>query len=239
MTTIIPEPDVNNAWRTATPGNDGWVRSARPDADDKFFMVSADGHVQEPRGVPPRADARAPTTTACPASSSTTRASSTRRPRASARPSSTGSSRSQGHEKLRNESGRTPEERIADLALDGCDAEILFPNKGLTIWATQDPQFSHADVPGLQRVGVGDASPTSTTGWRRWPASPPPRSTRRSPRSSAAPRSGSRGLCLPCKPVFGPPNVDDLNYNLARVRAAVGLHRRRRPADHVPRVDRT
>ena len=45
-----------------TPGNEGWLRSARPDAADKFFMVSADGHVQEPgdllgephgaRGVP-------------------------------------------------------------------------------------------------------------------------------------------------------------------------------------------
>ena len=25
---------------------------------------------------------------------------------------------------------------------------------------------------------------------------------------------GFKGLCLPCKPVFGPPDVDDLNYNL-------------------------
>ena len=38
---VLPEPDVHNVWRLATPGNDGWVRSARPDADDKFFMASA------------------------------------------------------------------------------------------------------------------------------------------------------------------------------------------------------
>ena len=51
MTTIIPEPDVHNVWRTETPGNDGWLRSARPDAADKFFMISADGHVLQPSEV--------------------------------------------------------------------------------------------------------------------------------------------------------------------------------------------
>src|SRR5262245_17360769 len=50
----------------------------------------------------------------------------------------------EGHELLRNKSGRTPEDRIRDLALDGVDAELLFPNEGLTIWATQDPIFSQA-----------------------------------------------------------------------------------------------
>ena len=48
------------------------------------------------------------------------------------------------HEKLRNDSGRSPQARIDDLALDGVDAEILFPNKGLTIWATPDAVFSQA-----------------------------------------------------------------------------------------------
>ena len=49
MAETIPAPDVNNTWRLKTPGEDGWLRSARPDAEDKFFMVSADGHVQEPK----------------------------------------------------------------------------------------------------------------------------------------------------------------------------------------------
>ena len=35
-------------------------------------------------------------------------------------------------------------QRIHDLELDGVDAEILFPNKGLVIWATPDPEFSQA-----------------------------------------------------------------------------------------------
>ena len=45
---MLPEPDANNVWRLETPGNEGWDRSARPDAVDKFYMASADGHVQEP-----------------------------------------------------------------------------------------------------------------------------------------------------------------------------------------------
>ena len=39
MTTTIPDPDVNNEWRTETPGADGWLRSPRPGAEDKFFPV--------------------------------------------------------------------------------------------------------------------------------------------------------------------------------------------------------
>ena len=44
----IPEPDENNAWRLESPGDLGSQRSPRPDAEDKYFMVSTDGHVQEP-----------------------------------------------------------------------------------------------------------------------------------------------------------------------------------------------
>ena len=40
MTTIIPEPDIHNVWRTETPGNDGWQRSARPDAAGRLRRQS-------------------------------------------------------------------------------------------------------------------------------------------------------------------------------------------------------
>lgn len=48
MAVTIPEADEVNAWRLNTPGSDGWLRSPHADAEDKFFMCSADGHVQEP-----------------------------------------------------------------------------------------------------------------------------------------------------------------------------------------------
>ena len=38
----------------------------------------------------------------------------------------------------------SPEERIADQDADGVDAEILYPNKGLVMWATPDPRISQA-----------------------------------------------------------------------------------------------
>ena len=52
MSEAIPEPDENNAWRLDT-GNESksWARSPYPDAEKKYFMVSADGHVQEPRDL--------------------------------------------------------------------------------------------------------------------------------------------------------------------------------------------
>ncbi len=141
MAMTIPEPDVNNVWRTETPGADGWLRSARPDADDKFFMISADGHVQEPRTflsdrMPKEYHDRLPGVIVDAKGDQHQKTEGFRQAKLNwVQPL-------EGHEKLRHYSGRTPEARISDLAIDGCDAEILFPNKGHTIWATPDAQFS-------------------------------------------------------------------------------------------------
>ena len=45
---------------------------------------------------------------------------------------------------LRNTSGTTIEQRLADQAADGVDVELIFPNKGLLCWATPDPVFADA-----------------------------------------------------------------------------------------------
>ena len=37
-----------NSWRRVTPGAEGWRRTIRPDDPDKYFIVSADCHAQEP-----------------------------------------------------------------------------------------------------------------------------------------------------------------------------------------------
>ncbi len=211
--TVIPEPDLQNLWRTETPGHDGWVRTARPDAADKYFLVSADGHVQEPRGflsdrIAPEYHHRLPGVTIDAKGQQFQKTEGFRAAKLEwVQPF-------EGHEKLRNESGRTPEARIADLALDGCDAEILFPNKGLTIWATPDAGFSHAMCRAYNEWVWEEFGPYND---------------RLVPMACVAPAAleetiaeiqrvaalGFKGLCLPCKPVFGPPNVDDLNYNLA------------------------
>lgn len=215
MTTIIPEPDLQNAWRTETPGNEGWTRSARPDAADKYFMVSADGHVQEPRGflsdrLPEAYHKRLPGIVVDAKGEQHQKTEGFRQAKLNwVQPL-------EGHEKLRNESGRTPQARIDDLALDGCDAEILFPNKGLTIWATPDAQFSHAMCRAYNEWA-----------WETFAEV----NDQLAPLACIAPAAleesiaeiqrcaalGFKGLSLPCKPVFGPPNVDDLNYNLSEL----------------------
>ena len=40
-----------NRWRLDTPGASQWPRSAHPDAANKYFMVSADGHANEPANL--------------------------------------------------------------------------------------------------------------------------------------------------------------------------------------------
>ncbi len=212
MAMTIPEPDVNNVWRTETPGADGWLRSARPDADDKFFMVSADGHVQEPRTflsdrMPEKYLDRLPGVIVDAKGDQHQKTEGFRQAKLNwVQPL-------EGHEKLRHYSGRTPEARISDLAIDGCDAEILFPNKGLTIWATPDAQFSHAMCKAY-----------NDWAWEEFAA----HNDRLVPMACVAPAAidetiaeiqrcaglGFKGLSLPCKPVFGSPNTDDLNYNL-------------------------
>jgi len=212
MTQIIPEPDLANVWRLETPGNEGWERSARPDAADKFFMVSADGHVQEPRDffrprIPAEYHERLPGIVIDAKGDQFQKTEGFRAAKLEwVQPF-------EGHEQLRNRSGLTPEERITDLALDGTDAEILFPNKGLVVWATKDAHFSHL----------------MCKAWNEWAWETfAPFNDRLAPMACIAPASldealaeiqrvaalGFKGLCLPCKPVFGPPDVDDLNYNL-------------------------
>ncbi len=212
MTQIIPEPDVANVWRLETPGNEGWERSARPDAADKFFMVSADGHVQEPRDffrprIPAEYHERLPGIVIDAKGDQFQKTEGFRAAKLEwVQPF-------EGHEHLRNHSGLTPEERITDLAIDGTDAEILFPNKGLVVWATKDAHFSHL----------------MCKAWNEWAWETfAPFNDRLAPMACIAPASldealaeiqrvaalGFKGLCLPCKPVFGPPDVDDLNYNL-------------------------
>lgn len=212
MTTVIPEPDAANTWRLETPGAEGWERSARPEADDKYFMVSADGHVQEPRTflsdrLPEEYHDRLPGVVLDGKGQQHQKTEGFRQAKLNwVQPLD-------GHEKLRHESGRTPDARVSDLALDGVDAEILFPNKGLTIWATPDAQFSH-----LMCRAYNDWA------WETFAD----HNDVLIPMACVAPAAldetlaeiqrcaelGFKGLSLPCKPVFGPPDVDDPNYNL-------------------------
>ena len=45
MEIVVNEP---NRWRLETPGHAGWPRTARPGSPNKYLMISADCHANEP-----------------------------------------------------------------------------------------------------------------------------------------------------------------------------------------------
>ena len=210
MSTTIPHPDENNLWRTETPGAPDWPRTARPEDPNKFFMVSADGHLHEPAAlwherIEPQYRDRLPTFR--------TDAEGNRVQTAEGmRPVTLRDIRFEGEDGLRQGAGQDPEARLADLAADGVECEILFPNKGLFMWATADAEFSQA----MCRV------------YNTWAMEVfGPYNDRLSPMACLAPadvpgavaeveraaKLGFRGLCLPCKPIWGAHDHEPSNYN--------------------------
>ncbi|HZQ38190.1 MAG TPA: amidohydrolase family protein [Dehalococcoidia bacterium] len=198
--------------RTQTPGHEGWPRVATPGAPNKYFMVSADCHVNEPPNlwverIEPQYRNRLP------------------RIEVDAngvkwsvvegyKPQKLRDLKFEGEDLERSKAGsRDPEERLRDHARDGIDAEIIFPNRGLQMWATPDPLFSQA----MCRV-------YNTWAWEVFG----PYYDRLSPLACIASgdiegavaevyrvaKLGFRGLSLPCKPTWGPGRPEDPNYNL-------------------------
>ncbi|MEJ2088336.1 MAG: amidohydrolase family protein, partial [Gammaproteobacteria bacterium] len=203
--------DDNNRWRLETPGSTDWPRTARAGDPNKYFVVSADGHVQEPSDLwRERMDARY--RDRLPGVAVNAKGEKFQKTEGF-RPLRLTNIQFEGEDKLRNQSGVTPEDRLRDLTEDGVDCEILFPNKGLTIWATPDAEFSQA----MCRV-------FNDWAWEVFG----PYNDRLSPMACVAPgdldgaiaeirrcaKLGFRGLSLPCKPVWGPPDHEALNYNL-------------------------
>jgi predicted TIM-barrel fold metal-dependent hydrolase len=206
------EIDSNNVWRKETPGADGWPRTARPGDPKKYFMVSADCHANEPGDLwttrmDPQYHERIPSFTF----------DENKRPNFQVtegfRPIKIRDIKFEGEDAERNGAGRTPEERLADHDRDGVDAEIIFPNKGLAMWATPDAKFSQA----------------MCHAWNDWAWETfGPYNDRLAPMACLATgdlegaieetkrcaKLGFRGISIPCKPVWGANDVAHSNYNL-------------------------
>ena len=204
----INEPNV---WRTKTPGHSGWPRSARPGDPRKYFIVSADAHVNEPADLwATRIDAkyreRIPRVIVD-ASGVKWRVSEGHRP------DRLRTDELEGEDRLRQLAGADPELRLRDMDRDGIDAEVMFPNKGLSMWATPDGAFAMAQC----RV-------YNEWAWELFASY----NHRMSPAAAIATadlegsiaevqrvaKLGFRALTLPCKPVWGAHDVDHPNYNL-------------------------
>ncbi len=201
-----------NEWRRSSPGFDGWEKTARPDAANKYFMVSADCHANEPYDfLSSRIDEKY----------------RSRLPRMETddkgdkwqitegfRPTRIRFKQPlEGEDGLRNKSGASPEDRLKDMAADGVDAEIIFPNKGLAMWATPDPVFAMAQCRcwndwAWETFGPYNdrMSPVACLGTGDMAGS-----IAEVQRTAAL---GFRALTLPCKPIFGPHDARQPNYNL-------------------------
>jgi len=203
--------DEPNVWRTKTPGHAGWPRSARPDDPQKYFIVSADAHVNEPADLwATRIEAkyreRIPRVIVD-ANGVKWRVSEGHRP------DRLRTDELEGEDRLRQLAGADPEQRLRDMDRDGIDAEVMFPNKGLSMWATPDAAFAMAqcrvynewvwEVFARYNHRMSPAAAIATADLEGSIAE-----------VQRVAKLGFRALTLPCKPVWGAHDVDHPNYNL-------------------------
>lgn len=216
------EVNAENKWRLETPGSRDWAGSPRPGAPNKYFIVSSDSHL----GPPPtlfrdRIDARF----------------RDRLPRMErdeegrlwaymegSRPvqiheiAVTGEdlyrTKSGSGSNLNDDSSGVLEKRLSDLDQDGIDAELCFPNgPALLAYWTKDVEFAQAQFSiyndwaheltrdHRQRMNVAACVATADIDMAI-------------AEIDRVAKMGFRVLTLPCKPIYGPPNVADINYNL-------------------------
>ena len=203
--------NAENLWRLETPGHEGWTRTARAGDPKKYYMVSTDSHANEPPDLwatrlPQIYRERAPRVV-------TDENGVQWRYCEGYRPDRIRIMSFEGEDWVRSQAGADPEGRIRDNESDGIDAEIIFPNKGLAMWATPDPVFANAQC----RVWNDWA-------WEQFGAWP----EKMVPAAAVATGDlegtlaeiercaglGYKALTLPCKPRWGGHDVDHVNYNL-------------------------
>lgn len=216
MTEIVVNEE--NKWRLQTPGAQDWEHSARPGAPNKYLMISADTHANEPGNLwAERIDAKYKDR--LPKMWVDEKGIQWRKMEASEQPDRLVLARLSGEDLARSKAGATAteqgpsvEQRLKDLALDGVDGEIIYPGKGLGMWYTFDPQFAHAQCevyntwawetfgPYVDRLSPAAALSTGDI----------PATLKEIERCL---KLGFRHFTLPCKPLFGPPKTNELNYN--------------------------
>ena len=200
-----------NLWRLETPGDSGWEMSPRADSPKKYFIVSADCHANEPPDlwatqIEPEYRDRVPHV-------ETDENGVQWRVSEGHRPDRLRISSFEGEDQLRAKAGADIEKRIIDNKEDGIDVELIFPNKGLGMWATPDPVFATAQC----RV------------WNNWAweqySSHPNNFVPAAAMSTGdlegtlaeitrCAKLGFKAVTLPCKPMWGAHDIDHVNYNL-------------------------
>lgn len=215
------EVNAENRWRLETPGSDNWKRSPRAGAENKYFIVTCDAHLSPPpmlfrERIDPKFRDRLP-----------------RMERdqdgvlwaimEGSRPARILEAKLEGEDEYRTKSGGAGlledtssvlEKRLADLDHDGVDAELVFPNAaGLLAFWTPDAEFSQA-----QFAVYNNWAADLTSGHRKRMKVAACVATANIDSAIAeiarVAKLGYDVVTIPCKPVFGPSNAADPNYNL-------------------------
>lgn len=221
---IVVNPE--NLWRLERQSPGQWERSVWPDAENKYFMISADTHLAPPpklfmERIDDKFKARLPRIEVIDGQKYVVSE--------GVRPDRIVEVPMHGEDATRNKAGgfifldlvdggksedKVGLPRINDQVLDGVDGEVIFPNgPALLMWGSADPEFVGAQC----RIWNDWAMETSA-----------PYLDKLNPAAALATadlegaiaevervaKMGYRTLILPCKPVWGAHDVSHVNYNL-------------------------
>lgn len=205
---IVVNPE--NRWRLETPGNAGWARSPRPGAARKYFMVSADSHAVEPMDlwaarIDKKFAARLPRIEE--------RDGSRWLVREGTIPLRINDPRVEGEDAYRQKPPTAVSDRLVDMDRDGIDHEVMFPNRGLLMYASLDAEFAQAQIT-IYNDWV----------WETYGKADPARFNPAAmiytgelalalDEIARAAKLGFRTINLPCKPIFGAREPGQPNYN--------------------------
>ena len=224
-----------NLWRLETPGHAGWSRTARPGDPNKYFIVSADCHANEPSNLwAERIDAkyrdRLPRVITD-ANGVQWRVSEGHRPGPAARerPGGRGS-------RSRQQAGADPGQRLRDHGPRRHRRRGDLPEQGPLDVGHARRGLRPGAVPRLQRVGVGDVRrlqrPAVAGGRHRH------RRSRGLHRRGAARGQGGLPRAHPAVQArLGSARHRPSELQPAALRSAVGRHPGHGAAHHVPRLD--
>ena len=207
----MPTAETTMARRLETPGAAGWTRTARPDDPDKYFIVSSDCHANEPKDwvksrIPEEYRVRLPRLEVIDGQAFIITEGN--------RPWKLKTDTTDwGAEDIeRNRTGHTVQSRLEDQDRDGVDVEIVFGNKGIHAFGTNDPGFSMAMCQAWNdwaHEDLGDYR-NRILPMAQIPTLDVDAAVKEVERVA---RLGFKGLTIPVKPEYGPTGMDQRNYN--------------------------
>jgi predicted TIM-barrel fold metal-dependent hydrolase len=228
MTTIEKiETNPENLWRLESPGSQGWQRTARPapDTRKKYFMVSADTHLQAPpklfheridakfHHLLPRMETRDGVRYMVHGESG--------------QADRLVDSELQGEDLVRSKAGAafrgdanasfgefsSLDQRVADHIRDGVDAEVIFPNgPALLMFAGRNVEFIAAQCAAWNDWSIEYCEPHRA---RCVPTAAIPAIDINAAITEVkrVAKLGFRALTLPNRPIWGPEDPANANYN--------------------------